>query len=226
MRKLWESGISVLEDVVFDFRYGLNTASIVPVSQLDIGDEDKAHAVRYKPTRVRYFKTLMKALPLSRDHVFVDVGCGKGRVLLLAARYGFRRSIGLELSPSLCEVAEANLANFRQRYDDLGEVEIHCANVLEHQFSDNETVFFLFWPFDREVTVDFLKILRASLTRNPREVWLIINEFQFPELLEDDPEFQFVKQVDYGASEFRIYRALVEKSQTTVTGPGSSELRA
>lgn len=207
MKKLWQSGISVLEDFAFDFRYGLNTASIVPVSQLDIGDDDKLHAVRYKPTRVRYFKKLMTALPLPKEHVFVDVGCGKGRVLLLAARHGFQRSIGLELSPSLCEVAKTNVDQFRRRYDNLGEVEIHCANVLEHTFSDDETVFFLFWPFDREVTVDFLQILRESLARNPRETWLIINEFQFPELLEDDPQIQFQKQVDYGASAFRIYHA-------------------
>lgn len=207
MKKRWQSGISVLEDLTFDWRYGVNTASVVPVNQLDISKEDKTHAVRYKPTRVRYFRKLMKALPLSKEHVFVDVGCGKGRVLLLASQYGFRKSIGLELSPSLCEIARGNAEAFRRRHDQIGEIEIHCVNVLEHGFAGDESVFFLFWPFDREVTIEFLGILRESINRHPREVYLIINEFQFADLLEDDAQFRFVKQVDYGASEFRIYHA-------------------
>lgn len=206
MKKLWQSCVSVAEDWAFERRYGLNTASVVPVSELDISIDEKKHAVRYKPTRVRYFKKLMNALPLSFDHVFVDVGCGKGRVLLLAARHGFRKSIGLELSPSLCEIAEANIQVFREHHPDMGEIDVHCANVLDHAFTDEESVFFLFWPFDREVTVEFLGILRKSIHRKPREVWLIINEFQFPDLLKDDSDFQFVKQVNYGASEFRIYQ--------------------
>jgi SAM-dependent methyltransferase len=44
---------------------------------------------------------------------FVDIGCGKGRVLLSALSFPFARVIGIELSPALVKVAEQNLGSAR-----------------------------------------------------------------------------------------------------------------
>ena len=48
--------------------------------------------------------------PRDEGDVFVDFGCGKGRVLFLAARYRFARIIGVELSERMAEQARRNLA--------------------------------------------------------------------------------------------------------------------
>ncbi|MCA9217507.1 MAG: hypothetical protein KDB27_30775 [Planctomycetales bacterium] len=69
----------------------------VAVQDLDIRLEDKQHAEKYKATRARYFRKLMKRVHLPRDGVFVDVGCGKGRILLLAVEHGLNRVVGIEI---------------------------------------------------------------------------------------------------------------------------------
>jgi SAM-dependent methyltransferase len=205
MQRFFQSLVSVCEDWFFDFRYGVRTSSVVEVSQLDISENDKSHAVRYKPTRARYFRKLMELYPLPSSTVFVDVGCGLGRVVLLSALQGYRKTIGLELSPTLAAGAERNLAAYRQRNPNLGETTIVCTNVLHHELEHNETAFFLFWPFDREVTHQFIDLLKTSLRKSPRDVTLIINEFQFRDMLESDDTFLHVKRVVYGAAEFDIY---------------------
>jgi len=205
MFKILQSCIALCEDWFFDFRFGVQTSRVVEVCQLDISEEDKSHAVRYKPTRVRYFRKLLQQYPLPASTVFVDVGCGRGRVVLLAAMQGFKKTIGLELSPKLAAGAAQNLAFYRKRNPRIGEATIFCTNVLEHDFNNDETVFFLFWPFDREVTKQFIEILRKSLRKSPRNVTLIINEFQFHDTLEADHDFRHAKRIVYGAAAFDIY---------------------
>jgi SAM-dependent methyltransferase len=208
-RRFFQSLVSLFEDRFFDLRHGTRTSSVVEVAKLDISDSDKRHAVRYKPTRARYFRKLLEQYELPTSSIFVDVGCGLGRVVLLAAMQGYRMSIGLEISPTLAAGAEENLESFRRRNPKLGRTQIVCTNVLHHDWNHDETVFFLFWPFDREVTQQFIGILKQSLAVSPREVTLIINEFQFRDLLESDDTFSHVKRIVYGAAEFDIYTSAI-----------------
>ena len=55
-----------------------------------------------------------------REFSFVDYGSGKGRVLMLAAAYPFRRILGVEFSESLDRVARDNIATLGA---DAGRVE-------------------------------------------------------------------------------------------------------
>src|SRR6516225_8353137 len=50
-------------------------------------------------------------LPIAHEaFTFVDIGCGKGRALMVASAFPFRRLVGVEISPELCEIARANTA--------------------------------------------------------------------------------------------------------------------
>ncbi|WP_220498474.1 class I SAM-dependent methyltransferase [Rhodopirellula sp. JC639] len=203
-----QSVLSVVDDYVFDRRHQLDTRSEVAINDLDISDEDKQHADKYKPTRARYFRKIMAKLDLPREGVFVDVGCGKGRILLLAAEHGFDQVVGLEISPSLCEIAERNVAIFRENTPTASSIEVVCTNILDYQMDGSETVFFLYSPFDQPVTKTFLKMIRQSLNDHPRDLWLIIDEFRFPELLEDDELLKQSLVYEYGSAIFHVYHHL------------------
>ena len=203
-----QSALSVYDDYVFDKRYQLDTRSEVAIDDLDISQEDKQHADKYKPTRARYFRKIMAKLDLPREGVFVDVGCGKGRILLLAAEHGFDQVVGLEISPSLCEIAERNVAVFRENTPTASSIEVVCTNILDYQMDGSETVFFLYSPFDQPVTKTFLEMIRQSLNDHPRDLWLIIDEFRFPELLEDDELLKQSLVYEYGSAIFHVYHHL------------------
>lgn len=218
----FQSMLSAAEDKVFDYRYGLETSEVVEVEQLDINEEQKESSVRYKPTRVRYFNKLMQSLSLPKNCVFVDIGCGKGRIMLLAAKYGFSHVVGLEISSRLSEVARNNLIAFHRHHPDLSPTTVICENVLNHRLEGNEGVFFLFWPFDRSVTISFLDAVRDSVEKFPRDVWLVFNEFQFSDLLINDDHFKRVHAVTYGAAEFEVYRYTHHESGAEVACASSN----
>ena len=72
------------------------------LEDLGIASENKQRGVRYEPTRARPFRTLLRRLDPPTSSGFVNVGCGKGLVLVIAAEYGFKRVVGIEFSQELC----------------------------------------------------------------------------------------------------------------------------
>jgi len=200
-----QSALSVVDDYIFEKRYKLDTRTEVAIDDLDISQEDKQHADKYKPTRARYFRKIMEKVDLGREGVLVDVGCGKGRILLLAAEHGFDQVIGLEISPALCQIAERNVDAFRKVNPESGSIKVVCTNILDYQMTGNENVFFLYSPFGYSVTDRFLEMVRESLKKHPRDLCLIIDEFRFPELLSDDEYFEQTLVYEYGAAVFHVY---------------------
>ena len=52
----------------------------------------------YQATRAGRFDRVLRSVPIApADYTFVDMGCSKGRALLLAARFGFRDIVGVEI---------------------------------------------------------------------------------------------------------------------------------
>lgn len=162
-----------LEDYWFDFRYGTDTMGKIPVAQLDVVGESVAHGTGYQATRARPFRKVIKAIAFPHDSVFVDVGSGKGRVLLLATEFNFKRIVGIEFSRQLCQIAEKNLALYRRgaKVESMVEV-IHC-DATQYQFEHDENIFFLSNPFDETLTQQVLNNIIASQQRYPRPIWLI-----------------------------------------------------
>ncbi len=103
------SAVNFVDNWLFDWRYGTDTASVVQTPLLDIPSHVKAFAHEYRATKAAPMRQLMAAAELPEDKVFIDMGCGKGKALMIAADYGCRTLIGVESSPALCERAQANL---------------------------------------------------------------------------------------------------------------------
>jgi SAM-dependent methyltransferase len=200
-----QSAIGIVEDLLFDRVHGIETAEKVDVADLDIGDDAKQHAQRYNPTRVRHFRKLMQSLKLPPSHVFVDVGCGKGRILVAAAQLEFRRVVGIEISPRLSEIASRNVEAFHRRSGSPSDFEVICSNISDFALRNDESVFYLFWPFDRATTETFLAKVQASLQAAPREAWIICNNPQYPDLFGDGQHFRVHSRFHYGGSTFETY---------------------
>ena len=98
----------------FDLRRGTETFRPRELDQLQIPADAAADGVQYQGANPRLVRELLSLLPASTlSATFVDYGCGKGRVLLLAAEAGFIRLIGVEFAPELATVCEANLRRRR-----------------------------------------------------------------------------------------------------------------
>jgi SAM-dependent methyltransferase len=96
------------------------------------------------------------------DYTFVDIGCGKGRVVLLASEYGFREVLGVELNPRLVAVAQRNLTRWIRTPRRCRNVRIVHGDALSIPIPDGPVVLYLFNSFEREM----VELLRARLVES------------------------------------------------------------
>jgi hypothetical protein len=75
-------------DALYDLRRGIWTVNPISLDGLFIVG-DRRGGVDYAPTRARSFGRVLSELGVPATGRFVDFGCGKGRVLVLAMEYGF-----------------------------------------------------------------------------------------------------------------------------------------
>jgi len=87
----------------FDRIHRVETWEYVIRSRLGFGVEVQRVYSDYRATPVRTLRALLSRLPRNTlsSSTFVDFGLGKGRVLLVAADFTFRRIIGVEFSDEL-----------------------------------------------------------------------------------------------------------------------------
>lgn len=107
---------------------------------------------------------LFSRVPVRVDDVFVDVGCGKGRVVaFLAKAFPENRVIGIEVSASALFVRRVFAANPR--------IEIRHA-MLADDYPEEGTIFFLFPPTDGELPEQ----LKALIDRHAKRDTYIVGK--------------------------------------------------
>jgi SAM-dependent methyltransferase len=146
-----------LTERAFDRRHGVDTYAFVQVRDMaDLSDAQRAAMHEYGPTRAMDFGPLIAGLDLDLSaYAFLDVGSGKGKALLLAAAFPFRRIEGVELSAALHETAAANIAAYRgPRHHD--RIASHAGDALTHPLPEGPLLVFMFNPFPAEVVSAFL----------------------------------------------------------------------
>jgi hypothetical protein len=159
-----------LTSALFDRRLGVDTEGTIHPEEL--GFED-ARYTRYAPAGLGSLRRILPPREVSEDDVLLDIGSGKGRVVLQAAlNYPFRRVYGVELSEQLHEVAERNLAAGRDRLR-CQDVRLINANALDFEIPDDVTVVWLYNPFVGEVFEAVVDKLLASVDRAPRRVRVV-----------------------------------------------------
>lgn len=197
--------VSEWADRRFDLINHTQTAGIIETADLQVTSVHKNHGVRYQPTRARPFRRLMSILHIPQDQVFVDIGSGKGRMLLIALEFEFKKIVGVEYAPELCEVARKNLSIWRRRHECLTPVTIHCCDASEYEFKEGETVIYLFNPFDALVLTQLLQRLAESLRIEPRKIWLIYCFPRWHDVIASHGMFTQLSLYIYGGYEFAVY---------------------
>jgi hypothetical protein len=128
----------------------------------------------YQPTEAGLFREILDSLQIDfRKFVFVDVGSGKGRALLMAADYPFRRIIGVELLPSLHAAALDNIARYTEAAQPAAKMESICADAREFVFPGEPVVLYLFNPLPEAGLTRVIANLEGSLRDRPRPVYVL-----------------------------------------------------
>lgn len=179
------------------------------MNTLSVESEHKKDALPYIPTQISPLRTVLRKLDLPKDGAFVDLGSGKGRVLLIAAQSGFQRIVGVEFSRELCEIARENVKIFLRQTQITAQIEVIESDVATWPVHRGDNVFFMFHPFKKTVLARFLDNLQNSLTEFPRKIWLVYNNptEEHAEVIADSKLFSVSQEFQpSGASyPFRVY---------------------
>lgn len=128
----------------------------------------------YQPTDPALFHEMLASLSIDfSNFTFIDLGSGKGRALLLATDYPFRRILGVELFPPLNRIAQQNIRKYRSDSQRCFAIEALCADAREFTFPPEPTVLYLFNPLPEEGLAKVLRNLEASLEQHPRTVFVL-----------------------------------------------------
>jgi SAM-dependent methyltransferase len=119
---------------------------------------------------------------------FVDLGCGKGRALLLAEEYNFRRIVGVEISARLARIAEANAAR-------VGSVRISVvqADARHCKFPPQPLVVFLFNPFSAEA----LQSVTKRLALHTSDLYVVYINPLYGDLITDVARMKYLAHDDW-----------------------------
>jgi len=157
----------------FDLKYGTDTSGIIESGALDIPEEAALHAVRYQTAIVEVFNKILSTLPLEdHNYVFVDLGSGKGRSLLLASQYPFKEIIGVELSPALHMTACENIRIYKDPAQRCHLIRSICDDATDFALPDEYLVFYLFNPFDDKVMRRVVSNIEQSFRCKPRMMYI------------------------------------------------------
>jgi SAM-dependent methyltransferase len=116
--------------------------------------------IPYVPIPYRAIGPILSRLNLGPNDVFVDVGCGKGRVLCCASRSPVRKVIGIDFDERLVRAAEENAHRVRGR-----RAAIECRHARAEDFHYGDaTVLYLYHPFERPIMDRFLARVAATRT--------------------------------------------------------------
>jgi SAM-dependent methyltransferase len=221
----------------FDRRYGVDTSGLIWSVDLATGSPSDRWNTAYYAIPPSVFSRVMAELPpgLVAGATFLDLGCGKGRALLLASGYPFGRIIGVEIAPQLHATACDNVRRYQAHRDAEAirdeslraataegrrpPIEVRLADAATLPLPEGPLVLYLYNPFCRPVLARVLANLEQSLRHSPRPAAVVYINHEVRDLLDDapflerlwvatvamDPEDRLADRVGSSAEDCAIY---------------------
>lgn len=160
----------------FDEEYGTDTSGLIFGNDL--------WSTAYYGITPSLLPQIIGALDLDLERfTFIDLGSGKGRALMLASQFPFKKIVGVEFVPELSATAMANIAKFNPPWRTCQSIEAVTEDAAKFEYPEGPLVVLLYNPFLAPVLKKCLKHLSQSLEKSPREVYLFYGNPVFERLM-------------------------------------------
>jgi hypothetical protein len=162
-------------DLQFDNEFGVDTSGMVIPDQADVIGSRWIHGSRYQAVDADSLGQILIELGLNYEQfTFIDLGSGKGRAVLLASQFPFRKIIGVEYSEGLNDIARKNLATFRTEH------RMHCSDIdlvwddaLNYPIPAGPIVIFMYNPFGQSVMSELVRKVEAAFENEQRRIIVV-----------------------------------------------------
>jgi len=159
----------------FDAAHGTETSMVLVGRELGPVVTRGGHlVVHYETTSEAAIRLPLDSLGVDFGaYTFVDLGCGKGKPVLVAASYPFRRLVGVDISPACVAAARRNVAAYGPERIDPARVDLVLGDAQGFDFPPEPLVVYLYNPFPGAVLERVVARLEVSLRERPRPCALI-----------------------------------------------------
>ena len=151
-------------------KYGIDTIGIDNLEQLENDQID--HATIYMPAIYSMLEVVFDNINIASFNHLIDIGCGKGRAICVAAAKGCKKVSGIDFSKELCMDTLQNLTIIQQKQP-LLLAKIINNDAYTYAIPEDVDCIFLFNPFDDFLMEGVVEQIKKSLLTNPRMITII-----------------------------------------------------
>jgi SAM-dependent methyltransferase len=164
----------------------------------------------YAPTALRAGRHMLRDLPISdfSNYTFIDMGSGKGRMLLLAAELPFRRIIGVEFASELHALAARNVKDYRNGRQVCFQIEPVNVDAAQYEFPIEPLLLYFFYPFHKLLMERVIQNLGRSLAQQPRDVILVYHNPVLSDVVEASDHLKLWARKRHFSVHYSIYRSI------------------
>jgi SAM-dependent methyltransferase len=160
-----------------DRTLGTDTGGIFPPEPL-FGVGIECGNLPYMGAQPSIVRRALKQLGDVCGHTFIDIGCGKGRPMIVATEFPFEAVLGYDLAAPLVAIANRNAKIVARAHPERTPMQAFVADALELRFTQRRLVIFLFNPFGASVISMLLSSLERALAEGSVEALRVV--YMFP----------------------------------------------
>lgn len=158
----------------FDTQYGVDTSGLIGGVHLASNHPHDIFTTAYyaiPPSRLRAMLDRWLATPPQppiHHYTFIDIGCGKGRAVMLASQLPFKEAIGVELNPALAQTATANLKIWQSTGHPACPTRILNQDAATFTLPATPCLVYLYNPFTTHIMQQLIQHLDQTFTAHPQ----------------------------------------------------------
>ncbi len=188
------------QNLRFDAENGVETSKHEMIYAGEVKTENWAYSYNYEPVATKLFHESMSKIDTDLGQfIFLDLGSGKGKALMLAAEYPFRKIIGVEFSSQLHNIAKENITKFKIKNSNNFQLIHEDASI--YRFPQENIILFLYNPFDGIVLEQVLKKIENHITRTSKDIYIV---YHYPINSEIFDQNEFIK-LFHSSEGYKIY---------------------
>jgi SAM-dependent methyltransferase len=187
----------------FDLVHGVDTSGLVAGTDLFTGHKHDCYSTAYwgvSPSRARdilqrWCESLQKHSV--EQFSFLDIGCGKGRMMLIASELPFKQVIGVELNTALAATASDNATKWQAAGFGRCPIQVLAQEATDTRLPATPCVIFLYNPFGAPVLRKMLAGFDRQLKDQPEDLEILYLNPESDEVMQEHDAYELIWQANF-----------------------------
>jgi len=205
----------VRDTKLFDVKLKIDTENVVQtdesnylvrgydIATLDAAQKVQSSSIERYNLAINFLRQYHKGN--LKDITFIDMGSGKGKVLILAKKDKFSNVIGVELSYSMIDISLNNLHRLG-----INDVIVHECSAADYDFPEGQLMVYLFNPFGKSI----LEKVLSNILKHNSLVYLIYSNPAHAILFDNQEKIKAIYPengvIDKSNKKLKIYQFIPE----------------